>query len=134
MTRVNDAARGWLSATEDDPLFGSDVKRVFAIGAVPAGTTRGFHAHRTCAQTFVCVAGAIDVVVRDGTDLTEISLTPGDDALFVPPGLWSEQTYRDEGSVLIVLCDRPYEEGDYINDYSEYLAFRSGAADFEEQK
>ena len=31
---------------------------------------------------------------------------------------------RQNETVLIVLCDRPYEEHDYIRNYAEFLSFR----------
>jgi len=32
--------------------------------------------------------------------------------------------FRQDESVLIVLCDRIYEAHDYIHDYAEFLSFR----------
>ena len=42
----------------------------------------------------------------------------------MPPGLWNTVQFRQNESVLIVLCDRIYEADDYIQDYSEFLSFR----------
>jgi len=36
--------------------------------------------------------------------------------------------FRQPSSVLVVLCDRLYEEHDYIRDYAEFLAFREAAS------
>jgi hypothetical protein len=44
--------------------------------------------------------------------------------LLVPPGIWAEEIYEKPHSVLAVLCDRPYEEGDYIRDFEEFKAYR----------
>lgn len=52
------------------------------------------------------------------------ALDRGELALLVPPGIWVEIDVRQNQSVLIVLCDRPYEEHDYIRDYAEFLSFR----------
>jgi len=51
-----------------------------------------------------------------------------DRGLLVPNGIWAEQRYLDSDNVLMVLCDRPYEEHDYIRDYREFLAFRKQPA------
>ena len=48
-------------------------------------------------------------------------------ALLVPPGIWAEQVYEGDDTVLMVLCDLPYDEADYIRDYTEFLAFRGMA-------
>jgi hypothetical protein len=47
-------------------------------------------------------------------------------ALHVPPEIWNTVLFREGDSVLAVLCDRPYEEEDYIRKYSDYLSFRQG--------
>jgi len=40
--------------------------------------------------------------------------------LLIPPGIWAREDYLTDGAVLMVLCDRIYEEGDYIRDYDEF--------------
>lgn len=99
------------------------IERMFALTA-PAGAKRGRHAHRRCAQFMVCVHGAMDVVCTDGRAERTFSLDRSNLALVVPPTIWNTVTVHTEGSVLVVLCDRPYEEHDYIRDYAEFLAFR----------
>ena len=99
------------------------IQRMFTIVA-PAGAKRGRHAHRLCSQFMVCVRGAVHVVCDDGSDRKTFSLDSGELALLVPPALWVDIDIRQEQSVLIVLCDRIYEEHDYISNYAEFLAFR----------
>lgn len=72
----------------------------------------------------VCVRGAVDVVCDDGSDRKTFSLDRGELALLVPPGLWVDIDIRQDESILIVLCDRRYEEHDYIRDYAGFLSFR----------
>jgi dTDP-4-dehydrorhamnose 3,5-epimerase-like enzyme len=99
------------------------IQRMFTIVA-PAGAKRGRHAHRLCSQFMLCVSGAVDVVCDDGMDRKTFPLDHAELALFVPPGLWLEIDVRQNESVLIVLCDRLYEEHDYIRDYAQFLSFR----------
>lgn len=99
------------------------VARLFTVQA-PAGAIRGQHAHRHCAQFMICVSGAVDFSVDDGIDRRTFALDRGDAALFVPPMLWQSVTFRAPQSVLIGLCDRPYEEDDYIRDYATFLDAR----------
>jgi len=108
-------------AAADEVSF--QIRRMFTIVA-PAGARRGWHAHRLCAQFLLCVSGAVDVVCDDGKERKTWVLDRSELGLLVPPGLWLEIDVRQNESVLIVLCDRPYEEHDYIRDYAAFLAFR----------
>lgn len=99
------------------------IKRMFTLVA-PACTKGGRYAHRPCAQFMICVSGAVDVVCENGRKETTFALEHRNQALLVPPGLWNTVEFRQNESVLIVLCDRVYEADDYIHDYSELLSFR----------
>ena len=99
------------------------IERMFALAA-PAGAKRGRHAHRLCSQFMICVSGAVDVVCEDGRKKNTFALERRNQALLVPPGLWNTVEFRQNESVLIVLCDRVYEAHDYIRDYAEFLSFR----------
>ncbi len=99
------------------------IERMFALAA-PAGAERGRHAHRRCSQFMICVSGAVDVVCEDGSRKNTFALNRRNQALLVPPGLWNTVEFRQNESLLIVLCDRVYEADDYIRDYAEFLSFR----------
>ena len=99
------------------------IERMFALAA-PAGAKRGRHAHRLCSQFMICVSGAVDVVCEDGSNKNTFALNRRNQALLVPPGLWNTVEFRQNESVLIVLCDRVYEADDYIRDYADFLSFR----------
>lgn len=102
------------------------IERMFTLTA-PAGARRGRHAHRRCSQFMICVNGAVDIVCEDGRRKNTFALDRRNRALLVPPGLWNVVEFRQQGSVLIVLCDRAYEADDYIHDYAEFLSFRECA-------
>jgi dTDP-4-dehydrorhamnose 3,5-epimerase-like enzyme len=99
------------------------IERMFALAA-PAGAKRARHAHRLCSQFMICVSGAVDVVCEDGRRKNTFALERRNQALLVPPGLWNTVEFRQNESVLIVLCDRVFEADDYIRDYAEFLSFR----------
>ncbi len=103
------------------------VARMFTITA-HAGAVRGKHAHRRCSQFMLCVNGAVDVACDDGCGQKTFTLDRGNKALLVPPGIWAVVTFRQAGSVVAVLCDRPYEEHDYIRDYAEFLTYHQAAS------
>ncbi len=99
------------------------IARLFVLRA-PQGAERGHHAHRLCSQFMICVHGAIDIGCDDGRSRRIFSLDRSNLALVVPPMIWNTVTFRHGDSVLAVLCDRMYEEHDYIRDYAEFLAIR----------
>ena len=72
----------------------------------------------------VCVCGAVEVRCDDGANSRVERLDRPNAGLFVPPTIWSEQIYVVPGSVLMVLCDQPYEAEDYIRDRAAFVAFR----------
>ena len=100
-----------------------EIQRMFTLTASP-GAKRGHHAHRLCSQFMICVSGAVDVVCDDGRKEKCFELDQRDVALVVPPGVWNTVAFRQNDSVVVVLCDRVYEAQDYIRDYAEFLSFR----------
>ena len=117
---------GALTVMEVGAQVQMEIRRVFVVIAAP-GTVRGRHAHRRCAQIYVCLHGACRVRVSDGEQEHSFVLNTPRAGLLVPPSIWSEQTYVEPDTVLMVLCDRPYEADDYIRDYDAFLAHRAGA-------
>lgn len=90
--------------------------RVFVVNGVPTGVRRGGHAHRSCHQFFVCLAGAVSLVVGRGSVRETIELSEDDDfGVFAPAGVWSSQTYRERGSALLVFASEPYDPMDYTD-------------------
>jgi WxcM-like protein len=99
------------------------IARMFTITA-PMGARRGEHAHRLCSQVMLCVHGAVSVVCDDGRDQKRFTLDRSYLALFVPPTIWTTVLFHQAQSVLAVLCDRSFEEGDYLREYSDFVTFR----------
>lgn len=99
-----------------------DVRRVFTVSA-RKGDVRGDHAHRRCTQLLVCVSGKIRVACDAGADITHYALDEMRAGLLVPPGIWATEEYVADNSVLMVLCDRAYEQEDYIRDREQYKTF-----------
>jgi dTDP-4-dehydrorhamnose 3,5-epimerase-like enzyme len=116
-------ADGEVVAAEAAAQVPFRIERMFALAA-PVGAKRGRHAHRLCAQFMICVSGAVAVICEDGSKQKTFALDRRDLALLVPPGLWNTVEFRQDGTVLVVLCDRVYEADDYIRDYAEFLSFR----------
>ena len=61
----------------------------------------------------------------DGNTQIETLLNPSNEAVLVPCGIWAEQEYIQDNSVIIVFCDQPYDESDYLKIYDEYLEWKN---------
>ena len=64
------------------------------------------------------------MICDDGNTQFEKLLIPNGLGIWVPNGIWAEQTYLTDNSVLIVFCDKPFDERDYIRDYQKYLEWK----------
>ena len=98
------------------------IMRIFNVRS-ERGSIRGRHAHRHCSQLLICTNGAIEVQCDDSIGTRKYVLDKANCGLLIPPRVWAEQRYIKEDTVLTVLCDRPYNEDDYIRDYNEFLKY-----------
>ena len=121
---VDEKEQGILRVFESDniPFV---VKRVFSVVNAQGGSKRGQHAHKKCNQLICCVAGEVNLRCDDGNTQIEILLTPSNEAVLVPCGIWAVQDYIQDNSVIIVFCDQPYDENDYIRVYDEYIEWKN---------
>lgn len=100
--------------------------RIFFVRA-PAGAVRGKHAHRVGQQFLVVVAGRVNVVMTDlsgNRSVTELRVGQG---VHLPARVWATQEFVEPESVLLVLCDLPYDEADYIREEGEFRALATTA-------
>lgn len=113
---------GALCVYEGEKAVPFVIRRVFTVTAM-TGDPRGDHAHKQCLQLLICVSGKIRVICDDGIVVTTQILEGMGNGLLVPAGIWAKQEYLTDGAVLMALCDRGYEEEDYIRDYEEFKKF-----------
>ena len=116
-------AQGVLRVFESDNIPFT-VKRVFSVVYAKGGSKRGQHAHKKCNQLICCVAGEVNLICDDGNTQIEKLLSPESEAVLVPCGIWAEQDYLKDNSVIIVFCDRSYDENDYIRDYDKFIKWK----------
>ena len=60
-------------------------------------THRGRHAHKQCSQLLIAINGKIEVVCKDAQNHKSFILENPKEALLVPPKVWSEQIYKENG-------------------------------------
>ena len=94
-------------------------KRIFFVRNGKTGV-RGNHAHKKCYQFMFSLKGKIKLVCDDGLKKKKIKLEPDKNGIMVPPTIWTKQEYLTKNSILGVICDRNYEEEDYIRNYIEF--------------
>ena len=119
---LHSRADGDLSVLERANLPFS-IARLFFVRAAQ-NAIRGQHAHKLCNQFMMCVHGSIEIVCDDGTAKRSLVLDAVDKAVLVPASIWASEIYHRPESVLMVACDRVYEEADYIRNYNEFRRFR----------
>jgi WxcM-like, C-terminal len=115
---------GELIVVEGNIHVPFSIKRVFTLRA-PIGTVRGGHAHRRGAQFMICTQGMIEINCHDGREQKSFVLDRGNVGLLMPPNIWANQRFCHGNSLLLVVCDQPYQDHDYIRDYAEFLAWRN---------
>ena len=98
------------------------IRRIFNVRS-PKNSIRGKHAHRNCTQFLICANGSIEVKCDNGIEVQKFILNKSNLGLLVLPGVWAEQKYIQENTVLTVLCDQRYAEDDYIREYEEFINF-----------
>lgn len=119
---VHTDERGSLAVAEVGRDLPFTVRRVFWVYGLEEESERGRHAHRECAEYIVCLKGRAQVTLDDGTSRVEYRLESPETGVYVPPATWI--TYRMEPeTVLLVLASHPFDTGDHIKDYGEFLAF-----------
>ena len=111
---------GNITVVENEVNIPFEVKRVYYLYDVPAGVSRGGHAHYELEQYIIAASGSFDVILDDGTNRRMVSLNRPNIALHIVPGLWRELDNFSSGSITMVMASNFYQENDYIRDYNEY--------------
>lgn len=118
--------RGDLNVLEFETFLPFPVRRMFYTYNVGSTDVRGEHAHKACEQFLLAVHGSLNVIVDDGEHREEYVLDAPSRGLHLPAGCWGVQYKHSSDCVLLVLASRPYENGDYIRDYDEFIKFKKG--------
>jgi hypothetical protein len=100
--------------------------RVFYLYDIPAGESRGAHAHKECHQFIIASSGSFEVAMDDGINRRTISLNRPFYGLHIPPGIWAHEYNFSSGAICLVLASHKFNESDYIRDYNDFQSFRHG--------
>jgi hypothetical protein len=98
-----------------------DIKRVFYLYDIPAGESRGAHAHKVCHQFLIAASGSFEVLLNDGRTERIIQLNRPFYGLHIPPRIWASEINFSSGSICLVLTSHRYDSDDYIRNYDDFL-------------
>lgn len=87
--------------------------RVFTIRARD-GAERGGHGHYEGRQLLLLNAGRLTCELRRGGDRLLWTLGGERRALMIGAGIWARQIYHGDEAAITVLCDTPYDPGNYF--------------------
>lgn len=98
--------------------------RVFYLYDIPAGESRGAHAHKENHQFIIAASGSFEVALDDGVNRKTVALNRPFYGLHIPPGIWAHELNFSSGAICLVLASEKYSEEDYIRNYEDFLCFR----------
>ena len=130
MTNSKPSAPPWVRViTEVDGLLGVMEfaglpfvpKRFFWLSAIDGNAIRADHAHRTCYQMLVCLAGSLTATITNiENEVVVYSMSAGT-TIHLEPLHWLELSSFSTDAVLGVIASEPYDENEYITERSEFF-------------
>lgn len=116
----SDGAEGQLFSFELEKNCGFDAKRIYWIQNVPAGQSRGDHAHKTLQQFIFVVRGSVQVDIRSPNSSQTFALQEGEGGVHLQSGLWRSLHDFSTNAIVMVAASQAFDEGDYIRDWEQY--------------
>lgn len=113
---------GELGVAEFEKEFNFYVKRIFFLRGIGVNDSRGFHSHRDLKQVIICLSGSFTIKLDQGKEKQEIKMTSDNNCIYLDGKVWREMHSFSEDSIILVLCDREYNQDYVIRDYNEFLA------------
>ena len=115
--------KGKLIPIQNEIDIPFETQRVYYLYDIPAGESRGGHAHKELNQLIIATSGSFEIMITDGRIKRNFVLNRPDIGLYLPPGFWREITNISSGAICLVLASKEYSEQDYIRSYEEFTKF-----------
>ena len=124
LNQVLTKEHGAIVFCEESEGFPFTPQRVFYLYDIPAGESRGAHAHKECHQLLVAVSGSFQVEVTDGKSHKTVHLNQPFMGLHIPPGIWAAEKEFSGGAICLVLASHEYDESDYIRSRKSFMDWK----------
>ena len=106
---------GSIAVFERYKTFKIKIERIFIVKA-NKNQIRGMHAHKKCIQLLNCPIGAVSV---------SCEYVSGNKKIFILNRyVWCSQKYLKKNTILVSICNRKFEEKDYIRNYKQFKTLR----------
>ena len=115
--------RGNLTVAEELSNVPFEIKRAYWVYDVPAGESRGGHAHKRLKQLVIALSGSFHVTLDNGYERKTVLLNHPWQGLLIETNTWRTLDDFSSGAVCLVLASERFEEDDYIYDYDEFLNY-----------
>ncbi len=115
--------RGNLTVAQAHTDVPFAVKRAYWVYDVPAGECRGGHAHKLCKEVLIALSGSFHVTIDNGEEQKTVLLNHPYQGLLIDTDVWRTLDDFSSGAVCLVLASEPFDEGDYIREYDDFLRY-----------
>lgn len=115
--------RGSLIAIEGNHEVPFDIKRIYYMYNIPQGASRGCHAHKSLEQVLICISGQCSILMDNGQEREEVTLSRKTEGVYIPPKIWHEIRSCSDNAIIIALASDYYDESDYIRDYADFMRY-----------
>jgi WxcM-like, C-terminal len=72
--------------------------------------------------------GSFDVVLDDGFMRKRVRLDRAYSGLYLPNLIWRELENFSSGAICVVLTSQPYQESEYIREYSNFIQHKKSVS------
>jgi hypothetical protein len=98
-------------------------KRIFFLIA-KKNAVRGDHAHKKCIQAFFSIKGTFHIeCIYQNEKRKKIIIRPGKKLEVIESLTWVK-VHLKKNNICGILCDRYYEEKDYLRDFKKFKSFK----------
>ena len=102
------------------------IRRIYYLYDIPAGESRGGHAHRELHEMLVATSGSFSVTLTDALgNKKNVMLNRPNTGLHIVPGIWRTLQDFSSGAVCLVLASMPYDENEYVRSYDEFVKLKN---------
>lgn len=116
--------RGILLALQEDKKVSDlsiKLRRIFILTNLNQKLSRGNHAVKKTTQIVLALRGQCDVELDNGFSKKKIRLNKFHQGLIIYPMVWRTLKNFSKDALILVICDRKFNENDYIRDYESFI-------------